>query len=76
MSTIEEIEVAVRQLPVDDQIELARRLRDLLWETWDHQIEEDAKSGRLDPHIAEVESDIAAGRTEPLNEVLDDSQVP
>jgi hypothetical protein len=73
MSTVEEIEAAVRGLPATDQARLAHRLQDILWEAWDHQIEEDARSGRLDHVLAEVDADIAAGRTKPLDEVVDDS---
>ena len=73
MSTIEEIEAAVRDLPAHEQVRLAKRLGDLLWEAWDRQIEEDARTGRLDHILTEVEADIAAGRTKPLNEVFDHS---
>lgn len=67
--TIEEIEAAVRKLPEEDQIRLARRLQDVLWAAWDRQIEQDAKAGSLDHIVAEVEADIAAGRTQPLGEI-------
>ena len=73
MSTVEEIEAAVRKLPSEEQYRLATRLQDVLWEAWDRQIEEDASSGRLDHIISEVEADIAAGRTRPLDELLDNS---
>ncbi len=73
MSTVEEIEAAVRKLSAEEQYRLARRLQDVLWEAWDRQIEEDARSGRLDHILAEVEADIAAGRTKPLDEIVDDS---
>ena len=65
--TIQEIEAAVRKLPAKDQV--AQRLRDVLWQAWDRQIEQDAKAGLLDPIVAEVEADIAAGRTQPLSEI-------
>lgn len=73
MSTIEEIEAAIRTLPSDDQYRLAQRIQDVLWEAWDRQIEEDAKAGRLDHMLAEVDADIAAGRVKPLDEILDHS---
>ncbi len=73
VSTIEEIEAAVRKLPAEDQYRLAQRLQDVLWEAWDRQIEEDARAGRLDSLLAEVEADIAAGRTKPLDEIVDHS---
>ncbi len=73
MSTVEEIEAAVRKLPAGEQYRLAKRLQDVLWEAWERQIEKDAASGRLDHVLSEVEADIARGRTRPLDELLDDS---
>ena len=73
MSTIEEIEAAIRTLSADDQYRLAQRIQDVLWEAWDRQIEEDAETGRLDHILAEVDADIAAGRVKPLDEILDHS---
>jgi hypothetical protein len=73
MSTVAEIEAAISNLPPQD----FAQVRDWLLERdnllWDKQIEEDAKAGRLDHIIKEIESDIAAGRTKPLNEVIDGS---
>jgi len=73
MSSIEEIEAAIRKLPSEDQFRLAQRIQDVLWEAWDRQIEDDSRAGRLDHILAEVEADIVAGRTKPLDEILDDS---
>ena len=73
MSTVDEIEAAISNLPPQD----VARLRDWLLERdnlrWDKQIEEDAASGRLDHLIKEIESVIASGRTKPLNEVINGS---
>ncbi len=71
MSTVEEIEIEIKQLPADAQWELMQRLHSRLWKAWDSQIEADSKAGRLDNLLAEVESDIAAGRVKPLDEVID-----
>ena len=71
MSTVEEIESEIKQLPADAQWELVQRLNSRLWKAWDHQIEADAKAGRLDHLLAEVESDIATDRVKPLDEVID-----
>ena len=62
MSTVDKIESEIKQLPADAQWELVQRLNSRLWNAWDRQIEADAKAGRLDHLIAEVESDIAASR--------------
>ncbi|NJK92384.1 MAG: hypothetical protein HC904_11430 [Blastochloris sp.] len=70
MSSIKEIETAIEELPTDERWELFQRLHDRLWEDWDRQIEDDYKSGRLDKLLSGVDSDIAAGRVKPLNEVI------
>lgn len=58
MSTVQEIEVAIRDLPINDQKALALKLNDLYWSAWDEQIEADANASRLDGIIAEVERDV------------------
>jgi hypothetical protein len=67
VSTVDEIEAAISNLPLKD----FARVRDWLLERdnllWDKQIEEDAAAGRLDPLMAEIERDIQAGRTKPLD---------
>ena len=73
MSTVEDIEAAIKKLEFQAQWHLARRLHDRLWDAWDTQIEADATLGHLDPLVAEVERDIAAGRVKSLDEVLDNS---
>lgn len=41
---------------------------------WDAEIERDSKpGGRLDPVLKRVRSDIASGRTKPLDEVINNS---
>ena len=70
MSTVAEIEAAIRRLSEEEQRELLSRFEE---EAWDRQIAADAASGRLDDLIAEVESDIAGQRVKPLHEVLDNS---
>ena len=73
MSTVDEIEAAISNLPPADYV----RLRDWLLERdnllWDKQMEEDAASGRLDHLIQEVENAVAIGHVKPLNEVVDGS---
>ena len=71
MSTVEEIETEIKQLPADAQWELVQRLNSRLWKAWDRQIDADAKAGRLDHLLTEVESDIATDRVKPLDEVID-----
>jgi hypothetical protein len=71
MSTISEIQAAIAKLSPAEKIELERWFAELQADAWDAQIEEDIKAGRLDHLIAQAEADIAAGRTRPLDEVLD-----
>lgn len=73
MSTVQEVETAIRNLPLDEQYALVHRLSDLLWEAWDQQIEADANAGRLGPILSEVNADITAGRTKPLDKILNNS---
>ena len=73
MSTIEEIETAIKHLPNDAQWKLAHRLNEDLWNAWDRQIEADSQAGRLNHILEEVESDIASNRVKPLDEVIDNS---
>ena len=72
MSTLQEIESAIEQLPSNQRWDLFHRLQDRLWEDWDRQIEADHESGHLDALISEVRSDISTGRVKSLNEVIGD----
>lgn len=43
-------------------------------DTWDTQIQRDSQpGGRLDAMLKRVRADIAAGRTKPLDEVIDNA---
>jgi hypothetical protein len=48
MSTLNEIEEAIEKLPPVEFRELMRRLNERDAEAWDREMEDDAKSGRLD----------------------------
>lgn len=63
---IQEIESAIIALPPRERSKLLDRLDEYRAEEWDKQIEEDAKSGRLDHLIEEAKEDYRAGRTRPL----------
>jgi hypothetical protein len=74
MSTVTEILEAVMQLPEEQKGEFLDRLREIDFEdAWDRQIEADAKAGRLDPLWQQALKDIEAGRTKPLDEVINGS---
>ncbi len=70
MTTLLEIEAAIKQLPESDVRQLAAWLQTYLDETWDRQIEEDLTSGKLDNLIAQAEADIAANNVRALDEIL------
>ena len=69
---MQEIEVAIESLPRQDFLTLVDRLRDRHAAEWDRQIAEDAAAGRLDELWEEARREIAEGKTQPLDEILDD----
>jgi len=71
MRSVSEIQAEIEKLSREEQLELERWFAEMQADAWDAQIEEDIKAGRLDHLIAQAEADIAAGRTRPLDEVLD-----
>ena len=73
MSTVQEIEAAIEKLPTAEFLALVDRLRERHAELWDHQIQDDAKAGRLDFLVREAQSDSQQGKTKPLDKVLGDS---
>ena len=72
MSTVQEIQAAIQELGPEEKRQLEDWFAEVQADAWDTQIEEDIKAGRLDHLIAQAEADIAAGRTKPLDEVLND----
>jgi len=52
--TVEELEVAVDSLTQEEYGRFRRWFLDRDWERWDHEIEEDAKAGRLDFLVREA----------------------
>ncbi|MBI3923726.1 MAG: hypothetical protein HY318_20060 [Armatimonadetes bacterium] len=51
---VQEIEIAITQLPGRDLAELMRWLENYRAVAWDREIEEDLEAGRLDGFLAEV----------------------
>jgi len=62
MSTIEEIEEAVRRLSSDDLAAFRAWFAEFEAEAWDRQIEEDIAAGRLDKLADEALDDLRQGR--------------
>ena len=73
MSSLDEIELAIRELPNKEKYSLVLKLHDMYWSAWDEQIESDYESGMLDTLLAEVNADIDAGNTKKLDDILRDS---
>ena len=71
MRSVAEIQAEIEKLSRAEQLKLAQWFAEIQADAWDAQIEEDVKAGRLDHLLAQAEADIAAGRTKPLDEVLD-----
>ncbi|MBE9015923.1 hypothetical protein C7Y66_07620 [Chroococcidiopsis sp. CCALA 051] len=70
MTTLPEIEAAIKQLPEGDIRQLSVWLQEYLDEMWDRQIEADLALGKLDKLIAKTEAEIADRRVRDLDEVL------
>jgi len=64
--TITELEQAVTQLSEQELSRFRAWFDEYYAQLWDKQIEEDAKSGRLDRIIAEVNAEYDAGLSKPL----------
>lgn len=74
---VERIAEQVKALPQDEREEFLSWLADFELEhsdAWDAEIARDSQpGGRLERVLKRVRKDIAAGRTKPLDEVLDNS---
>ena len=74
MSTVTEIIEAVKSLGADEKGEFLTRLSEVDFEdAWERQIAADAQAGTLDHLWQEALEDVQAGRTKPLDEVLNDA---
>lgn len=66
MRKVEHIEQQIRELSVKEFSELRAWVIEQDWVKWDAQIENDAKSGKLDKLLAEAREDFASGRSRPI----------
>jgi hypothetical protein len=74
VSTVLEIIDAVKNLDELEKGEFLEKLTEIDFDdAWDRQIEADAKAGRLDHIWQQALADIEAGRTKPLDEILNDA---
>ncbi len=66
MSTIEEIEIAVTNLPKKEFAKFQKWFEEFQAEAWDQQLEEDVKMGKLNKLAEEAEKEFRAGRCKEL----------
>ena len=64
--SVQEIELAIRQLSTAERSELMTRITALDDDEWDKQMESDLKAGRLDQWLAEARSEHDRGLAKPL----------
>jgi hypothetical protein len=66
MTTVQEIEKAISQLPEKDIFSLKKWFDEFEAKIWDDQIEKDVLSGRLDKLANEAIADFRAGKCKEL----------
>ena len=66
MTTVQEIEHAIDQLPSDQFSKIHDWIIEKDWERWDRQIEQDSASGKLAFLVKEAIQDAGSGDTRPL----------
>ena len=66
MTTVQEIEKAIKQLSSKELAQLKQRIDDYEWEQWDKQLENDVRAGRLDALAQEALQDLRDGNTTEL----------
>lgn len=66
MTTVAEITGAVKRLPKKDLARFRKWFAEYDAAVWDQQLENDARSGKLDTLIREAQRDHLAGRTKAL----------
>ena len=70
MSTVTEIESALRALPLKDARAVADWLPEYLDEQWDKEMDQDIAAGQLDKLADQALEHCRAGRIKPLNEIV------
>ena len=64
--TIQEMEVAIRNLSPKELDELMAWFDEYYSQAWDKQIDDDANSGRLDNLLTDVDKEYNSGSSKPL----------
>ncbi len=70
MTTLIDIEAAIKTLPQNDVQQLAIWLQSYINDSWDQQLESDLQSGKLDNLISKAEAYIAAHNLRNLDEFI------
>jgi hypothetical protein len=73
VSTVREIKAAIKALPDADFREVSRAVDEMEADRFDRALEGAAQSGKFDAWLKKVDADIDAGRTKPLDEVINDA---
>ncbi|MEI6336152.1 MAG: hypothetical protein WCS87_16455 [Methylococcaceae bacterium] len=66
MSNVQELEMAVSQLPANELLQFSEWFEEFLADQWDKKIEADIMSGRLDAAGKHADNEFLAGRASPL----------
>ncbi len=66
MSNVQELEIAVSQLPANELRQFSEWVEEFVADQWDKKIEADIMSGRLDTVGKRAEDEFLAGRASPL----------
>ena len=64
--SVHELESAVSGLPPEELARFQAWSEEFAADAWDQQIEADARAGKLDHLISQVDADFEAGRCKPL----------
>ena len=76
MSTVNEIESAIRTLSRDELSRLRVWFSGFDADAWDQRIEEDARNGKLDAFYQSLQHENEGQPDTPLDEVLDKEKLP
>ena len=76
MTSIQEIERAIAELPRQEFFELVRHLRERHSNEWDRQIEEDDYNGRLQALHDRLQEENRGQPEVPLDDFLDEEKFP
>ena len=64
--SVQEIEMAITQLPAEKVTDLLQWLEEYHAEIWDQQIDNDLAHGKLDSLLADIDAEYEAGLAQPL----------